>query len=41
MALRLPSMELVDPHGGVRDLAAGVLRTPGSPHSSFDDDPCA
>lgn len=39
MALRLPSMELVDPHGGVRDLAAGVLRTPGSPHSSFDDDP--
>lgn len=39
MALRLPSMELVDPHGGVRDLAAGVLRTPGTPHSSFDDDP--
>ncbi len=39
MALRLPSLELVDPHGGVRDLAAGVLRTPGSPQSSFDDDP--
>lgn len=39
MALRLPSLELVDPHGGVRDLAAGILRTPGSPESSFDDDP--
>lgn len=39
MALRLPSLELVDPHGGVRDLHAGVLRTPGTPESSFDDDP--
>lgn len=39
MALRLPSLELVDPHGGVRDLAARVLRTPGTPESSFDDDP--
>ncbi|MCG7423166.1 CCA tRNA nucleotidyltransferase [Micrococcus sp. ACRRV] len=39
MALRLPAMELVDPHGGVRDLAAGVLRTPGAPEDSFSDDP--
>ncbi|WP_028279311.1 CCA tRNA nucleotidyltransferase [Arthrobacter sp. H5] len=39
MALRLPSMELVDPYGGVRDLQAGVLRTPGAPSSSFSDDP--
>ncbi|MDY6054552.1 CCA tRNA nucleotidyltransferase [Micrococcus sp.] len=39
MALRLPAMELVDPHGGVRDLAAGVLRTPGTPEESFSDDP--
>ncbi|GAB3542509.1 CCA tRNA nucleotidyltransferase [Arthrobacter tecti] len=39
MALRLPSMELVDPYGGVKDLHAGVLRTPGTPSSSFSDDP--
>ncbi|MBG6183636.1 poly(A) polymerase [Arthrobacter sp. CAN_A214] len=39
MALRLPSLELVDPWGGVKDLSAGVLRTPGAPSSSFSDDP--
>ncbi|MEO4038087.1 CCA tRNA nucleotidyltransferase [Micrococcaceae bacterium Sec6.3] len=39
MALRLPEMTLVDPHGGVRDLAAGALRTPGTPEDSFSDDP--
>lgn len=39
MALRLPSLELVDPFGGVRDLHAGLLRTPGTPSSSFSDDP--
>ncbi|GAB3528612.1 CCA tRNA nucleotidyltransferase [Arthrobacter monumenti] len=39
MALRLPSMELVDPYGGVKDLHAGVLRTPGPPSTSFSDDP--
>lgn len=39
MALRLPSLELVDPHGGAADLAAGVLRTPGTPEQSFSDDP--
>ncbi|MBE0008507.1 MULTISPECIES: CCA tRNA nucleotidyltransferase [unclassified Arthrobacter] len=39
MALRLPSLELVDPYGGVRDLRAGVLRTPGAPSLSFSDDP--
>lgn len=39
MALRLPGMELVDPYGGVRDLHAGVVRTPGSPEASFSDDP--
>ncbi|GAP59509.1 MULTISPECIES: CCA tRNA nucleotidyltransferase [Arthrobacter] len=39
MALRLPSLELVDPFGGVRDLHASVLATPGSPESSFSDDP--
>ena len=39
MALRLPSLELVDPFGGVRDLHASVLATPGSPEASFSDDP--
>ncbi|MGO4585031.1 CCA tRNA nucleotidyltransferase [Arthrobacter sp. 2RAF6] len=39
MALRLPTLELVDPFGGVRDLHASVLATPGAPESSFSDDP--
>jgi poly(A) polymerase len=39
MALRLPGLELVDRHDGVRDLAARVLRTPGTPEESFTDDP--
>ena len=39
MALRLPSLELVDPYGGVKDLHAGVVRTPGEPSASFSDDP--
>lgn len=39
MALRLPGLELVDPCGGLEDLAAGLLRTPVSAAQSFDDDP--
>ncbi len=39
MAARLPSLELVDPFGGLRDLRDKVLRTPGSPEESFTDDP--
>jgi poly(A) polymerase len=39
MALRLPSLELIDPFGGVRDLHASVLATPGAPETSFSDDP--
>ncbi|GAA4351045.1 CCA tRNA nucleotidyltransferase [Angustibacter luteus] len=39
MALALPSGEFVDPHGGLTDLAQGLLRTPGTPESSFTDDP--
>ncbi|MFF0244185.1 CCA tRNA nucleotidyltransferase [Streptosporangium sandarakinum] len=39
MALRLPSREFVDPHGGLDDLHARMLRTPGPPERSFDDDP--
>ena len=39
LALRLPDMELVDPFGGLADLAAGRLRTPLDPEVSFGDDP--
>nr|WP_233515119.1 CCA tRNA nucleotidyltransferase [Marinitenerispora sediminis] len=39
MAARLPGHEFVDPFGGLSDLAAGVLRTPGRPEDSFNDDP--
>jgi poly(A) polymerase len=39
MAARLPSGELVDPFGGLRDLREKVLRTPGRPEDSFTDDP--
>jgi len=40
MALRLlPEPAMIDPHGGLIDLAAGVLRTPLDPGISFGDDP--
>ncbi|MBI9114828.1 CCA tRNA nucleotidyltransferase [Sanguibacter suaedae] len=39
MAVRLPSLTFVDPHDGLVDLAAQVLRTPIEPERSFDDDP--
>jgi poly(A) polymerase len=39
MAVRLPSREVVDPYGGIVDLAHRVLRTPGRPEDSFSDDP--
>ncbi len=39
MALVLPQQQLADPHGGLGDLAAAVLRTPGAPSDSFSDDP--
>jgi poly(A) polymerase len=43
MAVRLPlgstDQPVVDPYGGLRDLAAGLLRTPATPEQSFDDDP--
>ncbi len=39
MAARLPDHELVDPFGGLNDLRAKVLRTPGRPQDSFGDDP--
>ncbi|GGN38651.1 CCA tRNA nucleotidyltransferase [Streptomyces kronopolitis] len=39
MAVLLPQKEFVDPHDGLEDLAARVLRTPGTPQESFSDDP--
>src|SRR6185295_2305775 len=39
MAVVLPSARFVDPYGGLEDLAAGLLRTPGRPEDSFSDDP--
>ncbi len=39
MAISIPGAETVDPHGGLVDLARGVLRTPSDPHLSFSDDP--
>ncbi|MEU9387931.1 CCA tRNA nucleotidyltransferase, partial [Streptomyces sp. NPDC048279] len=39
MAVALPEKEFIDPHGGLDDLAARVLRTPGTPEESFSDDP--
>jgi len=39
MAARLPGYELADPFGGLADLQAGVLRTPGLAEDSLADDP--
>ena len=39
MALKLPSLEFVDLHSGLADLAARRLRTPATPEESFADDP--
>jgi poly(A) polymerase len=39
MAVLLPGTTFADPYDGLRDLAAGVLRTPGRPEDSLSDDP--
>lgn len=39
MAVDLADGSFHDPHGGRRDLDAGVLRTPLDPETSFTDDP--
>ncbi|MER7169328.1 CCA tRNA nucleotidyltransferase [Micromonospora sp. NPDC000207] len=39
MAVSLPDHRFTDPHGGLDDLAAKVVRTPGTPQESFGDDP--
>jgi poly(A) polymerase len=39
MAARLPGYELTDPFHGLRDLKDKLLRTPGRPEDSLNDDP--
>ncbi|MDG4774109.1 CCA tRNA nucleotidyltransferase [Solwaraspora sp. WMMD792] len=39
MAVSLPEHRFTDPYGGVSDLAAKIIRTPGTPQDSFGDDP--
>ena len=39
MAVVLPELSVVDPFNGLRDLAGGLLRTPGTAEASFTDDP--
>ncbi len=39
MAVSVPDHRFSDPYGGLRDLAARVVRTPGRPEESFADDP--
>ncbi len=39
MAVHLPGREFADPFGGLADLSAQRLRTPGTPEDSFSDDP--
>lgn len=39
LALMLPNLKLVDVSGGVEDILAGRIDTPGTPEKSFTDDP--
>jgi poly(A) polymerase len=39
MAVSLPEHRFTDPYGGLDDLAARIIRTPGTPEESFGDDP--
>jgi poly(A) polymerase len=39
MAVSVPGHVFTDPYGGLTDLAARMLRTPGTPQESFGDDP--
>jgi poly(A) polymerase len=39
MAVSVPEHRFTDPYGGLTDLAAKMVRTPGTPAESFGDDP--
>jgi len=39
IAVELPKQEAIDPHGGVADIHARILKTPIDPRESFTDDP--
>ena len=39
MAVEMPGWVVLDPFGGMEDLANGVLRTPSEPEGLFSDDP--
>ncbi|MCZ7421774.1 CCA tRNA nucleotidyltransferase [Verrucosispora sp. WMMA2121] len=39
MAVSVPEHRFTDPYGGLADLAAKIVRTPGTPAESFGDDP--
>jgi poly(A) polymerase len=39
MAVSVPGHAFTDPYGGLADLAGQVIRTPGRPEDSFNDDP--
>lgn len=39
MAVSVPDHRFTDPYGGLADLAAKIIRTPGTPRESFGDDP--
>lgn len=39
MAVRLPELTFIDPFDGLVDLSKRLLRTPGKPEESFDEDP--
>jgi poly(A) polymerase len=39
MAVSVPEHRFTDPYGGLTDLAAKLIRTPGTPQQSFGDDP--
>ncbi len=39
LAIKVPEAQMVDPFGGLADLARRILRTPSSPGRTFEDDP--
>ncbi|MEV4753986.1 CCA tRNA nucleotidyltransferase [Micromonospora sp. NPDC049559] len=39
MAVSVPEHRFTDPYGGLEDLSARLIRTPGTPQESFGDDP--